>query len=146
MKYRRVPAAVNALFLLMFAASIAVFAVACSEDPTPTPEPTATPAPTATPQPTATPTVSPEIAAFNAYMQMLEEAAIGLSDETKACLMDLFEEDPSVAEAFIAEQNLSGSTMLSFMACLTPEEIAALTGEGPIPDAAPLDEDAITMA
>ncbi len=79
-------------------------------------------------------------------MQMLEEAAIGLSDETKACLMDLFEEDPSVAEAFIAEQNLSGSTMLSFMACLTPEEIAALTGEGPIPDGAPLDDEALTMA
>ena len=50
MKYRRVPARVSALLLILIAASMAVFTVACGDDPSPTP--TATPAPP--PAPTAT--------------------------------------------------------------------------------------------
>ncbi len=106
---------------------------------TPTPTPTAEPpTPTPTPAPTATPTFSPGTAAYNAFLEMLEGAATGLSAETKACLMDLFEEDPSVAESFTMGEDLSGPSMLSFLACLTTEEIAALTppGEGPPPDVA----------
>ena len=117
----------------------AVILTAC-QDPTPTPAPTSTPTltPTATPAPTATPTASTGAAAYDALLEMLEEAAIDLSAETKACLMDLFEEDPSVAESFITGEDLSGTSMLSFLACLTPEEVAALTppGEEPPPDVA----------
>lgn len=135
---------------VIFAVLLAIILTAC-QNPTPTPTlaPTSTPTPTpttvpptptATPAPTATPTISPGAAAFTAYLDMLEAAAIGLSAETKACLMDLFEEDPSVAESFTKGEDLSGPSMLSFLACLTPEEAAALTppGEGPPPDVAGL--------
>ena len=57
---RRAPAGLTALLLILIMASIGVFAAACGDDPTPTPEPTATAAPTATPEPTATPTATPE--------------------------------------------------------------------------------------
>ena len=102
---------------------LAIILTAC-QNPTPTPTmaPTSTPTPTAapptptaTPAPTATPTVSPGTAAYNAFLEMLEEAAIGLSAETKACLLDLFEEDPSVAESFISGEDLGGQSMLSFL-------------------------------
>ena len=59
-RFRRAPASVTALLLILIVASIGVFAAACGDDPTPTPEPTATAAPTATPMPTATPTATPE--------------------------------------------------------------------------------------
>ena len=63
-----------------------------------------------------------------------------MSAESKACLRELFEEDPSVAESFTTGEDLSGPLMLSFLACLTPEEAAAFTppGEGPPPDVAGL--------
>ena len=63
---QRAPAGVRALLLLLVAASIAVFAVACGDDPSPAPEPVATAepvattAPTATPMPTAAPAPTPE--------------------------------------------------------------------------------------
>ncbi len=127
---------------------LAIILIAC-QDPTPTPTlvPTSTPTPThtaepptPTPAPTATPTISPGAAAYNAFIEMIEGPAFGLSAETKACLMSLFEEDPSVAESFMAGEDLSGPSMLSFLACLTPEEVAALTppGDGPPPDVAGL--------
>ena len=74
------------------------------------------------------------------HRRCLRKPAIGLSTETKSCLMDLFEEDPSVAELFTSGEDLIGPSMLSFLACLTPEEAAALTppGEGPPPDVAGL--------
>ena len=59
LKRQRVPAGVSALFLILIAASIAAFAAACSDDPSPTPEPVATAAPTAAPVPTAAPTATP---------------------------------------------------------------------------------------
>ena len=57
----RAPAGVRALFLILIVASFAAFAVACGDDPAPTPAPTATaaPAPTATPMPTPTATPMP---------------------------------------------------------------------------------------
>ncbi len=135
---------------IIFAVLLAIILAAC-QNPTPTPTlaPTSTPTPTptavpptptATPAPTATPTISPGTAAYNAFLEMLEEAPADLRAETKACLMDLFEEDPSVAESFTTGEDLSGPAMLSFLACLTPEEAAALTppGEGPPPDVAGL--------
>ena len=59
---RRMPAGPGALLLLLVLASFAVFAVACGEDPTATPQPTATtpPQPAATPQPAPTATLAPE--------------------------------------------------------------------------------------
>ena len=61
---RRMPTGLGALLLLLVLASFAVFAVACGEDPTATPQPTATappqPAPTATPAPEPTATAAPE--------------------------------------------------------------------------------------
>ena len=57
LKYRRLPSGLKALVLLAIAASIAAFAVACGDDPSPTPVPVATtaPAPVATtvPEPSA---------------------------------------------------------------------------------------------
>lgn len=110
---------------------LTIVLVACQDPP---PAPPLTPAPAAGPEPTVTPTISAEAAAF---MAMLEETAGDLSAETEACLMDLFEADPSIAESFGAEEELSGPSMLSVIACLTPEEAAALTppGESP-PDVA----------
>ena len=115
---------------------LAVMLAAC-QDPIPTPEPTSTPTPTATPAPTATPTVSPGTAAYNAF---IDQAPVDLSAATGTCLMELFEEDPSFAESFTSEEDLSGPAMLSLLACLTPEEAAALTpsGEDPPPDVAGL--------
>ena len=134
--------------VVIFAVLLAVILAAC-QNPTPTPTlaPTSTPTPTptaepptATPAPTATPTVSPGTAAYNAFLAMFEGATIGLSAGSKACLMDLFEEDPSVAESFGSGEDLGGPSMLRFLACLTTEEAAALTppGEGPPPDVAGL--------
>ena len=59
LNYRRLPAGLKALFLLPIVASIAAFAVACGDDPSPTPVPTATTAPdpiaTTVPEPTPEP-------------------------------------------------------------------------------------------
>ena len=69
---QRAPAGVRAMLLLLVALSIAVFAAACGDDPSPAPEPVATEepvataepvattAPTATPVPTAAPAPTPE--------------------------------------------------------------------------------------
>lgn len=128
----------------IFAVLLAVTQTAC-QDPTPTLAPTSTPtlAPTAeppTPTPTATPapTATPTVSAGAAQVAMLEEAAGGLSGESRACLMELFEEDPSLFESMTASEGLSGPSMLGLLACLTEEEAAALTppGEGPPPDVA----------
>ncbi len=59
LQYRRGPAGVRVFFLLMIAVSIAVFAAACGDEPSPAPEPVATVAPAATPIPTAAPTATP---------------------------------------------------------------------------------------
>ena len=56
-RYRRAPAGVRALFVLLIVASLAAFAVACGDDPAPTPAPVATtaPDPTAATVPAPTP-------------------------------------------------------------------------------------------
>lgn len=119
---------------IIFGVLLTIVLVAC-QDPTPAPAPT--PEPTASPEPSAPPAVSTEAAAF---ISMLEEDAGGLSAQSEACLTEFFEADPSVAESFAAGEELSGPSMLGLLACLTPEEAAALTppGEGPPPDVAGL--------
>ena len=71
----RAPAGVRALFLLVIVASLAAFAVACGDDPAPTPVPTAAtapdptatsvPEPTQAPAPTAAPEPTPAPAAMD---------------------------------------------------------------------------------
>ena len=66
LRYRRAPAGVRALFLLLIVASLAAFVVACGDEPSPTPAPVATAAPdptaTSVPEPTQppAPTAAPE--------------------------------------------------------------------------------------
>ena len=60
---RRTMSGLRIFFVLLGLASLSAFALACSSDPTPTPEPTATPVPqptsTPAPEPTATPVPEP---------------------------------------------------------------------------------------
>ena len=61
LKHRRLPGGLKALLLLPIVASIAAFAVACGDDPSPTPAPSATtdPVPAATTAPEPTPEPAP---------------------------------------------------------------------------------------
>ncbi len=67
-KYRTAPVGMKVLFLLLIVASFAVFAIACGDDATPTPEPAATtaPEPVATEAPEPVATEAPEPAATEA--------------------------------------------------------------------------------
>ena len=77
-RYRRAPGGVRALLLLLALASLAAFAVACGDDPAPTPVPIATaapdptatsmPEPTQAPVPTAAPEPTPAPAAMDDEM------------------------------------------------------------------------------
>ena len=55
LKARRLPSGISALILLLIIASFAALAIACGDDPIPTPAPTAAAAPTAAPAATAVP-------------------------------------------------------------------------------------------
>ena len=83
-RFRRAPAGVRALLLLLIVASLAAFVVACGDDPSPTPvpttatapdptatsmpEPTQAPAPTAAPEPTPAPAAMDDDDATQAYV------------------------------------------------------------------------------
>ncbi len=87
-RYRRAPAGIPALLLLLVVASLAAFVVACGDDPAPTPVPTATtapdptatsvPEPTPAPAPTPAPEPTPEAATLDddAITQAFVAAAI----------------------------------------------------------------------
>ncbi len=81
---RSTPAGLGALSLLLVVVSLMAFAIACSEDPTATPEPTATatPAHTATTPPEPEPTATPEPApADNELTMAYVLAAIDFYEE-----------------------------------------------------------------
>ncbi len=75
-----------------------------------------------------------------ASVAMLNIAAGGLSVETRRCVSDVLVDNPTAGLFPSSDEDGGGPGMLQVMACLTPEEAAALTppGEGPPPDTAGL--------
>ncbi len=75
-----------------------------------------------------------------ASVGMLSVAAGGLSVETRRCVSDALVDNPTVGLFPSSDEDGGGPGMLQVMACLTPEEAAALMppGEGPPPDTAGL--------
>ncbi len=74
-------------------------------------------------------------------LSLFSAAADGFSAETRDCMLQLLNDDPAIAEALGKGQAfIDGPAILEVVACLTPEEAAALTppGEGPPPDTAGL--------
>ena len=72
-------------------------------------------------------------------ISMLSAAAGWFSAATQDCITDLLREDPELVETLAQTSEIGGSPqMLNVLACLSPEEAAALTpdGEGPPPDTA----------
>ena len=70
-------------------------------------------------------------------LSLFSAAAGGLSTGTQDCIARLVSNDPAIAEAVVqGGDSIEGAAMLEFIACLTPEEAAALTppGEGPSPN------------
>ena len=70
-------------------------------------------------------------------ISMFSIAAGGFSAGTQECITQLLRDDPAIAEALgRQDESAVGEAMLEFIACLTPEEAAALTppGEGPAPN------------
>lgn len=99
---------IHALAVLLIGASVAIFAAACGEDPTPTPTspppaaPTPTPppaaAPTPTPPPAAAPTPTPTTDPLDAIIEAARaegevEVWINWSEETVNALQDKWQED-----------------------------------------------------
>ncbi len=75
----------------------------------------------------------------SASISMISIATGGFSAGTRDCILQLLSDDPAIMEAIgqgDAFTNGLGPAMLEFIACLTPEEAAALTppGEGPGPN------------
>ena len=70
-------------------------------------------------------------------LSLFSAAADGFSAATQECMLQLLSDDPAIAEALGQGQAfIDGPAILEVVACLTPEEAAALTppGEGPPPD------------
>ncbi len=71
---------------------------------------------------------------------MFSEAAGGLSAATRSCLADVFTRNPQVAPSLASGGSIGQGADLDVVACLTPEEAAAMTppGADAPPDAAAL--------
>ena len=75
--------------------------------------------------------------AASASISMFSVAAGGFSAETQECIAGVLEEIPSAIEALARrDEATGGEAVLSFIACLTPEEAIALSppGEGSAPN------------
>ena len=75
--------------------------------------------------------------AASASISMFSVVAGGFSAGTQGCMTQLLRDDPAIAEALgRQDESAVGGAMLELIACLTPEEAAALTppGEGPAPN------------
>ncbi len=66
----------------------------------------------------------------SASLSMLSVAAGGLSAGSRDCILQLLSDDPVLAEAVGSGDAFMGPAMLEFIACLTPEEAAALSPGG----------------
>ena len=74
-------------------------------------------------------------------LSLFSAAAGGFSAGTRDCMLQLLSDDPAIAEQLGQGQAfIDGPAILEVVACLTPDEAAALTplGEGPPPDTAGL--------
>ncbi len=99
-RFRRLPAGVSALILLLILVSSSALLFACGDDPTATPEPTAAVEPTATPAPTVAPTATPEPEPVNeddALTRAYVEKAIAYYDANgRDATVEYYKTEPSV--------------------------------------------------